>query len=778
MPSPSDLSGLTIWTKGEVQSLVTGGAQATDGQTVATWKDQSGNSNDLTSGSCVYDATKGCVVSAMGGNQFFTAPAVAVNSHAFSLFFIVEISSLRAPVIATGALGSFRFWAEVASDVINEYSDITAGALSTYDGSFHVSSVIPFAPSRCLIGFVGDATAMRLYVNGTLTSVAALGASTHNFVTLLGAAATNTYPCQGAVKDLIYYNRALSDAEVQSTLVPYSWTRGVPRMYAGQCVFDGDSITQGYQSTVNRGWTQDLTLPANVRLRNFAQSSATLATLMSQAASVIDPVRIAGDINVLCIFAGTNDIFVNSVAQATVYANLVSYCQTRRAAGWNVVVFTCLPRGGTTATVYNADIRANWPTFADGMVDVVSDSRLSDSTNTTYFNADGIHLNNTGYAVLAGLAMPVLLPFFTASMQPAPGAFGPRLPGRAGSFFDMLVRGQARGWDRSQATAAAQTLAGSMTEGGALVRAGGKVLAGSETETGAIVKAARKALAGSATEGGAIVKAAAATRVDALTETGSVIKAASKPLAGATTETGGNIVRAAGKVLTGAATQAGGAIVRAAGKVLAGSLTAASAIVKAAGKVFAGSATESGTLTLRVMLARIFAGTLTAAATCTRAGAKTLAGSLSSTGGAIRNAVARVMTSTLTAAAVWVGTLQFRRTYNGATAAAGSQVRAVTKGIPGAMSEAGTLTRSVSKFVSGTTANVGALARACRRFFAGILTQIGILTKVTPPQKPEPIVSDSVTFRYVQDDAVNLVFTRAAAWAAGYTQDDGVDFRR
>lgn len=111
----------------------------------------------------------------------------------------------------------------------------------------------------------------------------------------------------------------------------------------------------------------------------------------------------------------TNDLVTNSVSAATGYANVQAFFNHRRAANAaaKLVVLTCLPRTTITGTnetsrqTINANIVANWATFADALVDAASIPLLSDPTNLTYY-ADGTHLTNAGYALVAAAMAPVV----------------------------------------------------------------------------------------------------------------------------------------------------------------------------------------------------------------------------------------------------------------------------------------------------------------------------------------------------------------------------------
>lgn len=171
-------------------------------------------------------------------------------------------------------------------------------------------------------------------------------------------------------------------------------------------VLDGDSITRGdiagttpYSSlfSLNGSWT----------VTNKGVDSETLATMVANAAANIDPLIVGGVTNVVVIWGGTNDFALGGATVATVYANLQTYCNARKAAGWNkVLVITTVSRFGNNPgtghtndfdiAAYNTLIRANWPTFADGLIDVAANANLGGLgayANTTYFLADQVHPN-------------------------------------------------------------------------------------------------------------------------------------------------------------------------------------------------------------------------------------------------------------------------------------------------------------------------------------------------------------------------------------------------
>ena len=151
-----------------------------------------------------------------------------------------------------------------------------------------------------------------------------------------------------------------------------------------------------------------------------ATGGASLAFIGSIAAAWVDPVYDAtATLNVNLIWAGTNDL-AGGETGAAVWASLQSYCNARRAAGWDkIIVLTALPRSavGDNAghealrQAFNTLVRTNYASIADGLADVAADSRIGDDgdeLDTTYYDADRVHLNTAGHAVVAGIVQPIL----------------------------------------------------------------------------------------------------------------------------------------------------------------------------------------------------------------------------------------------------------------------------------------------------------------------------------------------------------------------------------
>jgi hypothetical protein len=206
----------------------------------------------------------------------------------------------------------------------------------------------------------------------------------------------------GQIYYAAFWNRVLTSSEVAAAALYMQnamAARGVPPSLGGglikntnnQFVLDGDSIAAGPLGTIvlNGTWQiTDVGLPG--------ETLATVNGVTYGASLVDDPTsRPGAERNVTAVWAGTNDNCTTAAACAFQVGNLRNYCLGRRAVGYKCLVLTMLSRTSEDASkdLYNPEMRLQWPTFADGLVDEAADPLLGAdgaSSNTTYF-PDGIH---------------------------------------------------------------------------------------------------------------------------------------------------------------------------------------------------------------------------------------------------------------------------------------------------------------------------------------------------------------------------------------------------
>lgn len=188
-------------------------------------------------------------------------------------------------------------------------------------------------------------------------------------------------------------------------------------------IHDGDSLTAGggAGNPVNSDYPYQMTSLITNAYRKYnsgvggAKSADLLADVALQVDEYITPLRRE---NVYLLWIGHNDL-TNGVSAETIWANIQKLVAGRRAAGCGkVALFTVFNGQDIVNTGANAQrlllnsiIRANWHLIADALIDVDADARFGDYTNLTYFNSDKVHLNQTGYGVVAQLAAPVVNPW-------------------------------------------------------------------------------------------------------------------------------------------------------------------------------------------------------------------------------------------------------------------------------------------------------------------------------------------------------------------------------
>jgi lysophospholipase L1-like esterase len=187
---------------------------------------------------------------------------------------------------------------------------------------------------------------------------------------------------------------------------------GLENQNPGLIILDGDSRTDGWNCSYCYPYMDLLKISDSCRIIKISEGGNTTDSLLSRAWDRIDPGLIdSAGFKVVVVWAGVNDIAVHKKSASTVFDNLVNYCQSRRMAGWKVIICTEVSMKGTgtfgrcdqTRMRLNDRIRQEWKGFSDGLADLGGKPVIGAESaylDTRYF-CDGIHLTNLGTDAVA-----------------------------------------------------------------------------------------------------------------------------------------------------------------------------------------------------------------------------------------------------------------------------------------------------------------------------------------------------------------------------------------
>ena len=189
-----------------------------------------------------------------------------------------------------------------------------------------------------------------------------------------------------------------------------------PDLSRGLVVFDGCSLVDDAGVMPEDGMPAQVMalLPGGLDMNNLGVGGQSTQMMAADAATEVDPLYDAGrPANILVCWEGTNDLIYGSARPydaRQAYRHLAAYCKARQRAGFRVVICTVLPRGRSAAfyearNALNAELRANWRSFADALADVAANKTIGADgaeTDTTYYR-DTVHLTAAGYAIVAGV---------------------------------------------------------------------------------------------------------------------------------------------------------------------------------------------------------------------------------------------------------------------------------------------------------------------------------------------------------------------------------------
>ena len=207
---------------------------------------------------------------------------------------------------------------------------------------------------------------------------------------------------------------ATSNAQAAAPTVPLD-----PRI--GVIIFDGDSLTAGSEATDPYPSQVMRSFAAGTYWYNLGIGGLRIRDILDMAPTRVDR-RFNSRLgrNVVVVWAGTNDLALWNHMASAVSTRLQKYCEERRAQGFTVLVLTMLPRNDKACLpgfeerrqAVNRKLREEWPTFADGLVDVAVDPLIGTpgcESDLRYWVKGGVHLTNKGLGLVATHVREALL---------------------------------------------------------------------------------------------------------------------------------------------------------------------------------------------------------------------------------------------------------------------------------------------------------------------------------------------------------------------------------
>lgn len=414
---------------GLVLRLSAGNIGLSDGDSISTWMDTSGQNNNATQGTIgnqplfrinVQNGLPG--VEFISTGKSLSTPSFLNSSFntAFSYYAVVKHTASGLTYVSSNG-GAQWFHGSNGTESINTnglsvasktLGENPAHLLSfRYDGSTEkISTNGPVQTNT--FGFNGARTSGRSFSStGNLGLAGAL---------TIGQLSTGGSTWDGQILEMLIYQRALSDSEDTQVNTYLNNKYNFLSPFSKQVLFVGNSLTAGFN--LSSPATQAYPAQTDVLLgqsqwgyTNLGVTGITTPQLINSAPGGVDAFfDYRCTKNIAALWEVTNDLSINQ-NESTAYSNYVTWCQGRQTAGFKVVSFTVLPRSVASSysgfeadrQAINTSIRTNWATFSDVLCDVGADSNIGvpgSQTNTTYYQGDQIHLNPTGAGVVASYA--------------------------------------------------------------------------------------------------------------------------------------------------------------------------------------------------------------------------------------------------------------------------------------------------------------------------------------------------------------------------------------
>lgn len=384
------------------------------GSLIDQWNDTSGSGNHLTAAGATrptFDTSLGYNRVVFGGAHNFVLPATVSLSRQSCSIYVVQRAGLGATAVSMVSLGptpDLGIYGNTRQIAIRHSGAILTGTYTA--GQTGVNT----------LWMVGDATnAYGGHARQTYTRGSALTAGTYTG-TYVGRWGATAFYFSGEMLAVLIFNVAHDQATREQVLDYCTQTyKALPRSNAPSTAIycQGDSLTEGQQSTsfMDYSWPSQLARQHTYhpyilnggsggrKMENTTAATGELAWL-PQVASFTN--------RVVYVFLGTNDLSSGTIpTAAALQGYYATYCGNIRAAdpGVKIIGATLIARQIYNAefAAFNTWMRGGGGGLFDGYVDYNAQPEFDpgSDTDTTYFDPDRIHLNNTGYGRLATYAL-------------------------------------------------------------------------------------------------------------------------------------------------------------------------------------------------------------------------------------------------------------------------------------------------------------------------------------------------------------------------------------
>lgn len=389
---------------------------------VTSWRDMSGNGRTLTQATAARQPGYWPTTAVLNNKPAVQFPGLLLSDTFTAVaqpLTILFVGQMYHPKFAAGTSAGIGFDSAIASRVtLAAWSTSSNGRLRGFAGTL-LGNTRHFEP--VVARFKAHGASSALQVGTAAAQTGAGGSATLTRIALgqredwLNGLTFTNYGMAAMVG--VYSGDITAEAQWDQFMVDLidHYQLAAPRALI---ICDGDSRTEGIEAgpelhgnTYPAHLTRHLTDPVTVV--NVGISGQTVAAMTADVAYNDALYDASLPANVVVMAGGINDCN-QAASAATLQSRIETYCAARRSAGFDVVACTIPPAVSVTGseetvrTTVNTWMRANWATWSDVLVDLAADSRLDDTSDTTYFDSDGVHFSAEGHSVIAELVASAL----------------------------------------------------------------------------------------------------------------------------------------------------------------------------------------------------------------------------------------------------------------------------------------------------------------------------------------------------------------------------------